>query len=131
MAERDLEVQNSSSQIQNSEQFQKVCAAVRSGHSVLVTGEAGIGTTEFAQALYEEMLGDFQCAIAIYKGSLKNFFKTIAFALDIPTTETQHNKKGDPTNEKDLTVEQLKEEIGGWQRFVNFTLISPSKPYPD
>jgi hypothetical protein len=98
-------------EVQSSEQFQKVCAAVRSGHSVLVLGEAGTGTSEFAQTLYEEMLGDFQCAIAIYKGSLKNFFKTIAFALDIPTTETQHNKNGDPTNEKDLTVEQLKEEI--------------------
>jgi hypothetical protein len=102
VAERDLEVQTSSSQIQNTEQFQKVCAAVRSGHSVLVTGEAGTGTSEFAQSLYEEMLGDFQAAIAIYKGSLKSFFKTIAFQLDVPT----ENEDGKP-----LTVDQLKEEI--------------------
>ena len=93
------------------EQFDKVCTAVSSGHSVIVLGEAGTGTTDFAQTLYEEMLGDFHCAIAIYKGSLKNFFKTIAFQLDIPTTETQFNKNGEPTNEKELTVDQLKEEI--------------------
>ena len=84
------------------EQFDKVCAAVRSGHSVIVLGEAGTGTIDFAQSLYEEMLGDFHAAIAIYKGSLKNFFKTIAFQLDIPT----ENEDG-----KQLTVDQLKEEI--------------------
>jgi hypothetical protein len=84
------------------EQFNQVCAAVRGGHSVLVLGEAGIGTTELAQSLYEEMLGDFHAVIAIYKGSLKNFFKTIAFQLDIPT----ENEDG-----KQLTVDQLKEEI--------------------
>jgi hypothetical protein len=93
------------------EQFDKVCAAVRSGHSVIVLGEAGTGTIDFAQSLYEEMLGDFHAAIAIYKGSLKNFFKTVAFQLDIPTTETQFNKNGEPTGEKELTVDQLKEEI--------------------
>ncbi len=93
------------------EQFAKCCAAVRSGHCVLIIGEAGTGTGEFAQALYEELLGDFQAAIAIYKGSLKNFFKTIAFGLDIPTTETQYNKNGEPTGERDLTVDALKEEI--------------------
>ncbi|OKH10810.1 hypothetical protein NIES593_22740 [Hydrococcus rivularis NIES-593] len=84
------------------EEFKKVCAAVRSGHSALVIGEAGIGIIDFAQALYEEMLGEFQAAIAIYKGSLKSFFKTIAFQLDIPT----ENEDG-----KQLTVDQLKEEI--------------------
>ncbi len=31
--------------------------------------------------------------------------------LDIPTTETQYNKNGDPTGEKDLTVDALKQEI--------------------
>ena len=64
-----------------------------------------------AQALYEEMLGDFQAAIATYKGSVKKFFTAIAFQLDIPTTETQYNKNGDPTGEKSLTVDALKEEI--------------------
>jgi hypothetical protein len=93
------------------EQFNKVCDAVRAGHSVLVTGEAGTGTGEFAQALYEEMLDEFQCAIATYKGSIKKFFIAIAMQLDIPTTETQYNKNGDPTGEKDLTVDALKQEI--------------------
>lgn len=84
------------------EQFNQVCAAVRNGNSVIVLGEAGMGTLDFAQSLYEELLGDFQSAIAIYKGSLKNFFKTIAFALDIPT----ENEDG-----KAMNVEALKEEI--------------------
>jgi hypothetical protein len=52
-------------------------------------GEAGTGTGDLAQSLYEELLGDKEVAIAIYKGSVKKFFQTIAFELDIPTTETQ------------------------------------------
>jgi hypothetical protein len=95
----------------NYELFQKVCEAVRANHSVLVVGEAGMGGAEFAQSLYEELLGDFQAAIATYKGSVKKFFTAIAFQLDIPTTETQYNKNGDPTGEKNLTVDALKEEI--------------------
>ena len=61
-----------------------------------------MGAMEVAQSLYEEMVGDFEAAIVIYKGSLRNFFKTIAFQLGIPT----ENEEG-----KQLTVEQLKEEI--------------------
>ena len=96
---------------ENSQQFTKICEAVRANHSVLVIGEAGMGVGEMAQALYEQMLGDFQAAIATYKGSVKKFFTVIAFQLDIPTTETQYNKNGDPTGEKSLTVDGLKEEI--------------------
>ena len=95
----------------NYELFQKVCEAVRANHSVLVIGEAGMGVAEFAQSLYEELLGDFQAAIATYKGSVKKFFTAIAFQLDIPTTETQYNKNGEPTGERNLTVDAIKEEI--------------------
>jgi hypothetical protein len=56
-------------------------------------------------------MGEKQTAIAIYKGSVKKFLQTIAFELDIPTTETTYNKSGEPTGEKDLTVDGLKEEI--------------------
>ena len=56
-------------------------------------------------------MGDKETAIAIYKGSVKKFLETIAFELDIPTTETKYNKNGEPTGERALTVEQLKEEI--------------------
>jgi hypothetical protein len=107
----ELEIQNSEFKSQNWEQFEKVCETVRAGNSVLVLGEAGTGTGDFAQNLYSEMSEEFQCAIATYKGSLKKFFTAIAFQLDIPTTETQYNKNGDPTGEKDLTVDALKEEI--------------------
>ncbi|MDJ0575136.1 MAG: sigma 54-interacting transcriptional regulator [Xenococcaceae cyanobacterium MO_234.B1] len=84
------------------EQFDKVCAAVRAGNSVLVLGEAGTGKGDFAQALHKEMLDEFQCAIATYKGSLKKFFVAIAFQLGCPT----ENDQG-----KALTVDALKEEI--------------------
>jgi hypothetical protein len=93
------------------EQFNKVCAAVRAGNSVLVLGEAGTGKEDFALALHEEMLGEFNSAIATYKGSIKKFFIAFAMQLDIPTTETQYNKNGDSTGEKDLTVDALKQEI--------------------
>jgi hypothetical protein len=96
---------------QDDDTFNKVCQAIAAGNSVLVLGEAGTGTGDFAQNLYSEMSGEFQTAIATYKGSLKKFFVAIAFQLDIPTTETQYNKNGDPTGEKDLTVDALKEEI--------------------
>jgi transcriptional regulator with AAA-type ATPase domain len=76
------------------EQFDKVCAAVRAGNSVLVLGEAGTGKDDFALALHEELLGEFNSAIATYKGSIKKFFIAIAMQLDIPTTETQYNKNG-------------------------------------
>jgi DNA polymerase III delta prime subunit len=88
--------------LENQAEFEKVCASVRSGYSVLILGEAGTGINDFAHALYEELLGEFSTAIAIYKGSLKNFFKAIAFQLDIPT----ENEEG-----KQLTVDLLKEEI--------------------
>ena len=48
------------------------------------------------------MLGEFDCAIAIYKGSLKRFFQGIAMQLDCPTHDD---------NDKALTVDALKEEI--------------------
>jgi hypothetical protein len=57
------------------------------------------------------MSGEFNSAIATYKGSIKKFYQAIAMQLDIPTTETQYNKNGDPTGEKDLTVDAIKQEI--------------------
>jgi DNA polymerase III delta prime subunit len=80
--------------LENQAEFKKVCASVRSGYSLLVLGEAGTGINDFAHALYEELLGEFSTAIAIYKGSLKNFFMAIAFQLDIPT-ENENGKQYD------------------------------------
>ena len=95
-APRGSEVIFNSEFLTPNSEFKKVCAAVREGHSVLVLGETGLGTGELAQALYEEMLGDFQTAIskrsasrcATYKGSLKKFFTAIAFQLGL------YGKKG-------------------------------------
>jgi hypothetical protein len=57
------------------------------------------------------MSEEYCSAIATYKGSIKKFYQAIAWKLDIPTAETQYNKNGDPTGEKDLTVDALKQEI--------------------
>jgi hypothetical protein len=84
------------------EQFDKVCAAVRAGNSVLVLGEAGTGKDDFALAVHEELSGEFNSAIATYKGSIKKFFIAIAMQLDCPTTDD---------NDKALTVDALKQEI--------------------
>jgi hypothetical protein len=73
----------------------------------LVVGEAGTGTDEFAKDLYEEMLGEFQCAIALYKGAIKSFFVAIATQLNIPTSiESDGDKPPKP-----MSVDVLMEEI--------------------
>jgi energy-coupling factor transporter ATP-binding protein EcfA2 len=95
----------------DSDSFNHVVKAIAAGNSVIVLGEAGTGKTDFALALHGSMSGEFNSAIATYKGSIKKFFIAIAMQLDIPTTETQYNKNGDPTGEKDLTVDALKQEI--------------------
>ena len=93
----------SSSELQNNNsEFKKVCAAVRAGNSVLVLGEAGTGKGDFAVAVHEELLGEYQAAIATYKGSIKKFFIAIAMQLGCPT----ENDEG-----KAMTVDALKEEI--------------------
>ena len=83
-------------------EFQKTCDAVLAGDSVLLIMEAGMGIIEFAQSLYTELLGGKHCGIATYKGSIKNFLKTLAFELSIPT-ETEEGKA--------MTVDQLKDEL--------------------
>ncbi|MDJ0900579.1 MAG: hypothetical protein QNJ55_17390 [Xenococcus sp. MO_188.B8] len=82
--------------------FNKVCNAIAAGNSVIVLGEAGTGKADFALALHDEMSGEYQSAIATYKGSLKKFFIAIAMQLGCPT----ENDQGKP-----MTVDALKEEI--------------------
>ena len=55
-----------------------------------------------ALALHEEMSGEYQSAIATYKGSIKKFFIAIAMQLGCPTEDG---------NDKPMTVDALKEEI--------------------
>ena len=86
----------------DNDSFERVCNAVRAGNSVIVLGEAGTGKTDFAITLHDEMLGEYQSAIATYKGSIKKFFQAIAMQLGCPT----ENDEGKP-----MTVDALKEEI--------------------
>ncbi len=89
--------------IKQSKKFLKVCEAVRSGNSLIILGEKGTGKGLFAKALFSEMLDEYNCAIATYKGSLKKFFGAIAFNLDCPTEDQETGKT--------LTVDALKDEI--------------------
>jgi hypothetical protein len=86
--------------------FEKTIAAIQSGHSVLVLGEAGSGLDEFARGVYDRCAGEYACAIATYKGSGKKFFVQLAEQLDIPTEVEDDNGKV-----KALTMDGLKEEI--------------------
>ncbi|WP_346293964.1 hypothetical protein [Sphaerothrix gracilis] len=67
--------------------------------------------TDLAQALYQQFASELNCAIAVYKGSGKAFFKALAEALDIPTTEDKYDKDGEVVGEKDMTMDALKDEI--------------------
>jgi hypothetical protein len=95
--------QSGSSELdKHSSEFKKVGQAIAAGNSVIVLGEAGTGKTDFALALHEEMSGEFNSAIATYKGSIKKFFVAIAMQLDCPTENEQN---------RPLTVDALKQEI--------------------
>lgn len=98
-----MEKKTSELNLHHATEFETVCSAVRSGSSVLVIGETGSGTGEFAENLYQQFLGEMNCAIATYKGSGKKFFQAIAFQLDIPTEDVETGKP--------LTMDQQKEEI--------------------
>ena len=65
-------------------------------------GEAGTGKTDLAVAVHDEMSGEYQSAIATYKGSIKKFFVAIAMQLGCPTEDE---------NDKAMTVDALKEKI--------------------
>lgn len=82
-------------------EFWKVVEAVKQGCNVLILGEAG-NSTDFPSALHDHFAGEFNAAIAVYKGSGKLFFQKMADALDIPTTNEE---------DKPLTMDALKEEL--------------------
>ena len=75
-------------------------------------GEAGL-FPDLPVKLMEHFADQFDCAIAVYKGSSKRYFQSVAEQLQIPTSETRCNAKGEPTGERALTVEELKDEILG------------------
>ena len=94
----------------DSEDFQKVCAAIESGSSVLVLAELGM-VGDMPRQLVRRFSDEFAIATAIYKGSGKRFFVSLAEQLDIPTEETKYDKNGEPCGERALTMDQLKDEI--------------------
>lgn len=91
-------------------EFRRVVEAVRQGCNVLVLGEAG-SVTGFPVELRSQLQAELRVAIAVYKGSGKQFFQKLAEALDIPTVEDKLDKNGDVVGEKPLTMDALKDEI--------------------
>jgi len=92
------------------EDFRLICEAIAQGSPCIVLGETGL-----FDALPKEVArhheSEYVVALAVYKGSGKKFFQSIAQQLDIPTTEMKYDRQGEPTGEKDMTMDVLKEEI--------------------
>lgn len=109
-----------------SEGFKRVCAAIESGSSVLVIAELGMVGT-MPQDLVKRYGSEFAIATAIYKGSGKKFFVSIAEQLDIPTTEPKYNKDGEPVGEKALTMDALKDEIAENMRADTLLIFPEAK----
>jgi len=76
-----------------------------------VLGEFGGSLDDAANAIEFELRDNFSIAKAIYKGSGKNFFKALANAFDIDTTMPKLNADGEEIGEKQMTLDELKEEI--------------------
>lgn len=74
-------------------------------------GEFGSSLDDAATAIEFELRDNFSIAKAIYKGSGKNFFKALANAFDIDTTMPKFNANGEEIGEKQMTLDELKEEI--------------------
>lgn len=90
--------------------FRLICDAIAQGSPALVLGETGlIGDLPGAIALHHA--SEYQVALVTYKGSGKKFLVAVAEQLGIPTTETKFDKNGEPTGEKDLTMDALRDEI--------------------
>lgn len=78
---------------------------------MIVLGEFGSSLDEAASAIEQELQGEFSIAKAVYKGSGKKFFLSIASQFDIPTTCPKLNADGEEVGEKPMTLDELKEEI--------------------
>ena len=63
------------------------------------------------ERLRDRYAAEYAIALAVYKGSGKRFFVSLAEQLGIPTTEDKVNKDGEVTGEKALTMDALKDEI--------------------
>lgn len=106
--------------------LEQVTSAIAAGCSVLLSGEAGQGTNQIAQAVADRFSGGLDVAIGVYKGSGKQFFQGLAKQLGCPL-ETEPDEKG---RSRPLTVEQLKEEIAGNVGAETLIVLPESKRLP-
>jgi hypothetical protein len=95
--------------VEDSRDLNQICAVTRLGHSVLVLGEGEVNS--LAGRVAQHFEGERTVAIARYRGGQKPFFVDLARALEIPTSEPKFNAKGEEVGERQLTAEQLKEEL--------------------
>jgi hypothetical protein len=87
--------------------LEQAASAIAAGCSVLLLGEAGQGANQVAQAVADRFSGGLDVAMAMYKGSGKLFYQTVAEQWGCPI-ETEPDGKG---RSRPLTVDQLKDEI--------------------
>mgnify|MGYP006289359869 FL=1 len=66
---------------------------------------------DFPDLVRQHFADEMQIATAVYKGSGKLFFQTIAEQLDIPTTEPKLDKDGEEVGEKPMTMDAIKDEV--------------------
>ena len=92
------------------EDFNRICAAIQSGSSVLALGETGM-IGDLPKAIAQHFESELRVAQATYKGSGKKFFVSLAEQLDIPTVEPKYDKEGELVGEKAMTMDALKDEI--------------------
>lgn len=67
----------------DTEGYQKICAAIEAGSSVLVLAEVGM-TGSLPQQIAARYASEYPIASAVYKGSGKRFYEQVAEQLDIP-----------------------------------------------
>ena len=94
----------------DAEDFNRICAAIQAGSSVLALGETGM-IGDLPKAIAQHFESELRVAQATYKGSGKKFCISLAEQLDIPTTEPKYDKEGELVGEKALTMDALKDEI--------------------
>lgn len=93
-----------------SQELSLVCKAIEAKQITLIIGESGSGKTTLCERV-KNIFSTMKTSISQYQGSVKLCVKSIAEQLGIETTVEKVNAKGEVTGEKQMTVEEMKEEI--------------------
>jgi hypothetical protein len=97
------------------QQIDLINQAVKQGESLLVIGEQGSGKSTVANSVKASCQDTFKGGVAVvsYSGSIKPFLLSIGRQLKIELTKPKINSKGEEVGETPMSVDEMKEEIGG------------------